>query len=122
MPEVVESTKVMDAQKHADEAAVVSELSKVADKMGVRETPEDISSDDITQLPKYMLPSSAYLTLKWMALVLLPLLAIAYPTLANIWEWPVGTQVSETCNVVALAIGVTIGASQLKATIGGTNA
>ena len=121
MPEM-KSANSMDAVEHAEEAAVVSELSKVAEKMGVKETPSDVSADDITQLPKYWLPENAYLALKWIALVMLPLIAIAYPTIANIWGWPVGTQVSETCNVVALAIGVTIGASQLKASIGGSNA
>lgn len=116
------SVGTVDSIEHAEEAAVVSELSKVAEKMGVKETPNDVAADDITQLPKYWLPESAYLALKWIALVMLPLFAIAYPTLANIWGWPAGTQVSETCNVVALAIGVTIGASQLKASIGGSNA
>lgn len=121
MPEM-KSVDTVDSIEHAEEAAVVSELSKVAEKMGVKETPNDVAADDITQLPKYWLPESAYLALKWIALVMLPLFAIAYPTLANIWGWPAGTQVSETCNVVALAIGVTIGASQLKASIGGSNA
>lgn len=116
------SVGTVDSMEHADEEAVVSELSKVAEKMGVKETQSDVAADDITQLPKYWLPESAYLALKWIALVMLPLFAIAYPTLANIWGWPAGTQVSETCNVIALAIGVTIGASQLKASIGGSNA
>lgn len=115
------STNLMDADEN-NEAAVVSELSNAAEKIGVKEIPSDVSEDDITQLPKYWLPEKAYLALKWIALVMLPLLAIAYPTLADIWGWPAGTQVSETCNVIALAIGVTIGASQLKATIGGLDA
>lgn len=118
MPEM-NSTNTMGADE-SNEA--VPEPGNAAERIGVKETPGDVPADDITQLPKYWLPENAYLALKWIALVMLPLLAIAYPTLANIWGWPAGTQVGETCNVVALAIGVTIGASQLKATIGGLDA
>lgn len=121
MPDV-ESTKLIDAANHAKEAAMVDDLSKTADKMGVVQTPENVPEDDVTQLPKYLLPGKAYLALKWIALVLMPLLAITYPMLANIWGLQAGTQVSETCNIVALFIGVLIGVSQLKAKVGGTNA
>lgn len=75
---------------------------------------EEGTQGDVTQLPAYVLPAWAYQLLKWVDLVLLPLVAVAYPQLAAIWGWPLADQVAQTSSVAALAIGVLIGASQLK--------
>lgn len=72
------------------------------------------ATQDVAQLPSYVLPAPVYQTLKWVVLVLLPLVAVAYPQLAAIWGWPLSDQVAQTCNVAALALGVLIGVSQLK--------
>jgi hypothetical protein len=84
----------------------------MADEKNVTEH-DDVQ--DVSQYPKYWLPSGVYSVLKWVALVLLPLVATAYPLVANVWGLGYGEQVSQTCSILALCVGVLIGASQLKA-------
>lgn len=81
------------------------------------ETKETNKEDDVTQLPKYLLPSWAYQALKWVTLVGLPLVGTGYTMLAGVWGWPMAEQVSQTCSIVALVLGVTIGVSALKPAI-----
>lgn len=77
------------------------------------------ATQDVAKLPSYVLPAPVYQTLKWVVLVLLPLVAVAYPQLAAIWGWPLSDEVAQTCNVAALALGVLIGVSQLKPVVAG---
>lgn len=71
-------------------------------------------TEEIEQLPSYILPSKAYTALKWTALVGIPALAIAYNGLANIWGLPYGEQISQTCSVTGLLIGSLIGVSAIS--------
>lgn len=46
--------------------------------------------------------------------MVLPALAYGYSALSEIWNLPLGTQVSQTINIVATVIGVIIGVSSLN--------
>lgn len=72
---------------------------------------------DVAQLPAYVLPSWAYQLCKWTTLVLLPLVAVAYPQLAAIWGWPLSDEVSQTASVSALVLGALVGVSQVGGAI-----
>lgn len=61
-----------------------------------------------------VLPDKVYEILKWTCLVVLPALAYGYSALSEIWNLPLGTQVSQTINIVATVIGVIIGVSSLN--------
>lgn len=73
--------------------------------------------EDVAQLPAYVLPSWAYQLCKWTTLVLLPLVAVAYPQLAAIWGWPLSDEVSQTASVAALVLGALVGVSQVGGAI-----
>ena len=73
--------------------------------------------EDVAQLPAYVLPSWAYQLCKWTTLVLLPLVAVAYPQLAAIWGWPLSDEVSQTASVAALVLGALVGVSQVSGAI-----
>ena len=55
--------------------------------------------------------NKVYDVLKWVALVVLPALAILYGTLATIWGLPYGEQIPDTITAVDLFIGVVLGIS-----------
>lgn len=63
----------------------------------------------------YLLPDKAYQALKWLALIVLPAIGVLVQTLGPVWGWTWADPVATTINAVALAIGVVIGASALKA-------
>lgn len=65
--------------------------------------------------PRYWLSDAAYDVLKWVALVALPAVGWGYGQLAQIWALPLGGEVTATCSLAALVIGVLIGVSQLGA-------
>lgn len=52
-----------------------------------------------------------YDILKWLALVALDAVGIAYKSLAAIWNWPYGDQIMNTCAVLSVLIGTLIGVS-----------
>ena len=52
--------------------------------------------------------------LKWLALVALDAIGIAYNTISAIWGIPYGEQVMETCVCVSVLIGALIGVSGAK--------
>ena len=52
-----------------------------------------------------------YDVLKWVALIVLPALAVLYGTLANIWGLPFGEQVPDTITAIDLFLGVVLGVS-----------
>ena len=70
--------------------------------------------EDITQAPKYWLPSAAYTALKWVGLAALPTLSWAYQALAAVWSWPCANEVSTTLGVAGTVVAALIGASALK--------
>ena len=58
--------------------------------------------------------SKLYDVLKWVALVALDALGIAYESLAEVWNLPLGDEVMKTCTIVSVLIGTLIGISSYK--------
>lgn len=58
--------------------------------------------------------SKLYDALKWIALVALDALGIAYESLAQVWNLPFGDEVMKTCTIVSVLIGTLIGVSSSK--------
>lgn len=59
------------------------------------------------------LNDKVYDILKWVALIVLPALAILYGSLANIWGLPFGEQIPDTITAVELFLGVLLGVSSV---------
>lgn len=58
--------------------------------------------------------SKLYDILKWVALVALDALGIAYESLAQVWNLPFGDEVMKTCTIISVLIGTLIGISSYK--------
>lgn len=63
---------------------------------------------------KYLLPDKAYGTLKWVALIVLPALAVFAHVVGPAWGLPYVDQIVTTLNALGTLIGAVIGASALK--------
>lgn len=61
----------------------------------------------------YPIPDKVYQVLKWVALILLPAIAVLVSTIGPEWGIPNINGVVTTINAIALFIGTCIGASQL---------
>jgi hypothetical protein len=61
-----------------------------------------------------ILPDKVYDVLKWIALIVLPALAIFYGSLAEIWGLPFGEQIHETMTAIDLFLGVVLGISNVN--------
>ena len=59
------------------------------------------------------LPDKVYNVLKWIALIVLPALAVLYATVGQAWGWPHIEAICITINAVATFIGALIGVSHL---------
>lgn len=57
------------------------------------------------------LNNNVYDTLKWVALIVMPALAILYSDLAATWGLPFGEQIPNTITAVDLFLGVVLGVS-----------
>lgn len=55
-----------------------------------------------------------YDVLKWIALVVLPAVAIFYGSIAGIWDLPYAEQIPETITAVDLFLGVVLGVSSAQ--------
>ena len=55
--------------------------------------------------------NKVYDVLKWIALIVLPALAILYGSLAGIWGLPYAEQIPDTITAVDLFLGVLLGVS-----------
>ncbi len=55
-----------------------------------------------------------YDVLKWVALIVLPALAILYGSLAEIWGLPLANQIPDTITAVDLFLGVVLGISSAQ--------
>jgi hypothetical protein len=55
--------------------------------------------------------NKTYDVLKWIALIVLPALAVFYGDLASIWGIPFGEQIPDTIMSIDLFLGVVIGIS-----------
>lgn len=60
------------------------------------------------------LPNKIYDVLKWIGLICLPALGLAYSQLAGVWQLPYGEQIQTTCDIVGVLIGTLIGVSTLN--------
>ena len=75
----------------------------------------DIPDDtEVSDYPRYWLPEPVYQVLKWTALVLMPLASVIYTALAGVWGWGGANEISATLQIVGVAIGVTIGVSEIS--------
>lgn len=61
-----------------------------------------------------MLPDKIYNILKWLALVAIDALGVAYQSLALVWAWPFGNEVLTTCTVLSTLLGTLIGISTIS--------
>lgn len=57
--------------------------------------------------------NKTYDVLKWIALIVLPALAVLYGTLAGIWNLPFGEQIPDTITAIDLFLGVVLGVSNV---------
>lgn len=55
--------------------------------------------------------NKVYDILKWVALIVLPAIAVLYGTLAEIWNLPFGEQIPNTISAIDLFLGVVLGVS-----------
>lgn len=75
----------------------------------------DIPDDtEVKDYPRYWLPEPVYQVLKWTALVLMPLASVIYTALAGVWGWGGANEIAATLQIVGVAIGVTIGVSEIS--------
>lgn len=73
--------------------------------------PDDV---EVSDYPRYRLPEPVYQMLKWTALVLMPLASVIYTALAGVWGWGGANEIAATLQIVGVAIGVTIGVSEIS--------
>ena len=52
-----------------------------------------------------------YDVLKWIALIVLPAVAVLYGSIAEIWGLPFGEQIPDTITAVDLFLGIVLGVS-----------
>lgn len=57
------------------------------------------------------LKNEIYDVLKWIAIICLPAFKIAIPELFRIWGWPLGPEIADTLDVVAVLLGTLLGVS-----------
>lgn len=60
-----------------------------------------------------MMSNKVYDILKWVALVVLPAIAILYESLAGIWGLPFADQIPATITAIDLFLGVLLGVSNV---------
>lgn len=70
----------------------------------------------------YLLPDKAYVTLKWVALIVLPALATLVGAVGTAWGWPHLTAIISTITAVSAFVGALIGASNASAKSAGNAA
>ena len=52
-----------------------------------------------------------YDVLKWIALICLPALGVAYSALAGVWGWPYADEIARTVNAICVLLGALLGIS-----------
>lgn len=61
-----------------------------------------------------ILKNKMYDVLKWVSLIALDAIGVAYKGIAEIWNLSYGTQVMATCSVLSVLIGTLIGISTIN--------
>jgi len=57
------------------------------------------------------LPDKIYDVLKWIAMICLDAIGSLYNGLAQLWGWPYGVEVMQTCALLSVFLGALIGIS-----------
>lgn len=57
------------------------------------------------------LPNKVYDVLKWIVMICIPAVTVAYVGLAAIWEWPYADEVAKTSAVICTLLGALLGIS-----------
>lgn len=57
------------------------------------------------------LNNKVYDVLKYISLIVLDAIGVAYQSLADIWNLPYGTEIMKTCTIISIFIGALIGVS-----------
>lgn len=58
-----------------------------------------------------ILNDKLYNVLKWIALICLDAIGVAYKGLAEVWHLPYGSEIMTTCSILSVLIGTLIGIS-----------
>ena len=59
----------------------------------------------------FKLKDNVYDVLKWIALICMPALGVAYSALAGVWGWPYADDITRTANAVCVLLGALLGIS-----------
>lgn len=57
------------------------------------------------------LSNKSYDILKWISLIALDAIGVAYESLAGVWGLPYGSEIMKTCTIISILIGALIGIS-----------
>lgn len=55
-----------------------------------------------------------YDILKWISLIALDAIGIAYKSLAEVWNFPLGYEIQTTCTIISVLLGTLIGISSVN--------
>ena len=55
-----------------------------------------------------------YDILKWVSLIALDAIGVAYEGLATVWNLPFGNEIMKTCTITSILIGTLIGVSSIN--------
>lgn len=60
------------------------------------------------------LNNNIYDVLKWICMIALPALGVAYVALAGVWGWPYADEIARTVNAVVALLGTLLGISSAQ--------
>lgn len=60
------------------------------------------------------LNNNIYDVLKWICMIALPALGVAYVALAGVWGWPYADEIARTVNAVVALLGALLGISSAQ--------
>lgn len=60
------------------------------------------------------LKNNIYDVLKWICMIALPALGVAYVALAGVWGWPYADEIARTVNAVVALLGALLGISSAQ--------
>lgn len=66
---------------------------------------------------QYFIPDKLYNILKWVCIVVLPLVAWAYGAFAATWGWPMADQIVESIRIIAVVLGGLLGIDEVQARV-----
>ena len=72
-------------------------------------------------VPDWLIHDRVYDVLKWVGLLLLPAAALFVATIGPAWGWANVDNIVLTLNAAGAFVGVVVGASAVKAKVGGGN-